>query len=724
MADIDFFIEGQYPLLKIHRGTKIPSENWRDVELRNRQKEEFSNLNYGVRCGLKQEEGYLVVVDVDPKNGGDQTLKTLFAANDSFPPTVTVRTGSGGFHFYFLSKEPLKKCVLAKGIDLQGEGSYVVGAGSLHENGNIYQLIDDSELADLPSWVLDEIPKKESSKFFDATAYSKPEKYVQGDGCYKGGRNNALTAEAGALRRIGMSQDAIFACLMVINREKCEPPLPTSELKTIAWSASKYQPEIEPEPIPLAKIETPKSENTDGYVSTANLQREFDFLFSESQGLIKEIATTIKSHARIEYNQFALGAALGILSSCAQASFEVSSLNRPGVGETRLSLYQWFVADSAAGKDAYREMISKYLDKIDSKFVSNRFGSHYGMRSLLFAWNSLVALWDEMQDEMTRLSKGGQHLNQILTEIKELYNGPNRISAMVIKDRVYPGINKPRLSVMGFGTIAGFKSHLTGDVIGGGLISRFQLVPIFKPGMISRNIPLTTIPKDQIDRLKAVFEAGRVNPKGHGASYEDLIQNFGGIDDGNGRKKSAPEHSAQSSSSKNILNFDEDAEQLIRSFQDRQQAKYIEMASADEITTDLSPASVIARSVQVAIKIAGLHAISRDSMRISIRDVQWGIQYATVSANCMARLVQSDAGETPYDRKRNKVLNSIAGFTADKPGSLRDVLRRTRLQKNEVEPIIIDLSLCQLIAVSNSDGMILDLELCNKLPRGCSLYKI
>src|SRR5262245_24307349 len=40
-----------------------------------------------------------LVVDVDPKNGGDETISGLLMLHDeSFPPTVGQRTQSGGMH--------------------------------------------------------------------------------------------------------------------------------------------------------------------------------------------------------------------------------------------------------------------------------------------------------------------------------------------------------------------------------------------------------------------------------------------------------------------------------------------------------------------------------------------------------------------------------------------------------------------------------------------------
>jgi hypothetical protein len=43
----------------------------------------------------------LIVLDVDPRNGGDPGLAELQRVHGPLPETLRVRTGGGGWHFYF-----------------------------------------------------------------------------------------------------------------------------------------------------------------------------------------------------------------------------------------------------------------------------------------------------------------------------------------------------------------------------------------------------------------------------------------------------------------------------------------------------------------------------------------------------------------------------------------------------------------------------------------------
>ncbi|MGH8878475.1 MAG: bifunctional DNA primase/polymerase, partial [Stackebrandtia sp.] len=76
-----------------------------------------------------------VVIDVDPRNGGAQSLAELLAV-DALPATLTARTGSGGLHFYYAHPGGTVKSGanrLGAGIDAKADGAYVVLAPSTYD---------------------------------------------------------------------------------------------------------------------------------------------------------------------------------------------------------------------------------------------------------------------------------------------------------------------------------------------------------------------------------------------------------------------------------------------------------------------------------------------------------------------------------------------------------------------------------------------------------------
>jgi predicted P-loop ATPase len=99
----------------------------------------------------------IVVLDVDPRNGGDGSLVELERLHGSLPETLTVATGGGGRHFYFAApKGAVRSGVVADGLDFKADGGYVVAPPSTHPDGGQYRWVNapaNMKLAPLPDWL-------------------------------------------------------------------------------------------------------------------------------------------------------------------------------------------------------------------------------------------------------------------------------------------------------------------------------------------------------------------------------------------------------------------------------------------------------------------------------------------------------------------------------------------------------------------------------------------
>jgi len=125
--------------------------NWSEEQIEIMEMTGQFNTGFGVVV-----DGVLVV-DVDPRNGGDESYSRLcqdfgdLTAKSGF----VVRTGGGGLHVYFKLPEGVKlatKNDKYQGIDFKSSG-YVVGCGSMHKSGNVYEKLKGrpDELTDCPS---------------------------------------------------------------------------------------------------------------------------------------------------------------------------------------------------------------------------------------------------------------------------------------------------------------------------------------------------------------------------------------------------------------------------------------------------------------------------------------------------------------------------------------------------------------------------------------------
>ncbi|HTO48141.1 MAG TPA: bifunctional DNA primase/polymerase [Burkholderiales bacterium] len=200
--------------------------------------------NVGIATGASG----LVVVDIDDRHGGRDSLADLEQRHGTLPATVRCLTGGGGVHYFF--KHPgghVKSCngVVAAGVDVKADGGYVVAAPSVHVSGRLYAWDvtahpDDIPLAPTPAWLLDRLAKPRVNGHDRTAAGTIP----------AGRRHAALVTEAGRLRRLRYDVEVIRATLSAFNAKHCDPPLEEAEVASIARSAGDWPPGPEEPPPP------------------------------------------------------------------------------------------------------------------------------------------------------------------------------------------------------------------------------------------------------------------------------------------------------------------------------------------------------------------------------------------------------------------------------------------------------------------------------------------
>lgn len=124
-----------------------------------------ADCNVGVFTSRFGDDGALLVVDVDTKNGkdGNAELVRLELGGFDFPDTLVAGTPTGGRHLFFSVESPVRQGadVLAQGLDVRSRGGYVVGCGSTI-NGASYGWLLDLPVAPAPRWVVDRCGKPRS----------------------------------------------------------------------------------------------------------------------------------------------------------------------------------------------------------------------------------------------------------------------------------------------------------------------------------------------------------------------------------------------------------------------------------------------------------------------------------------------------------------------------------------------------------------------------------
>ena len=136
---LDLYWESRLLTIPVVKNGKKPIGRWREHYPENLEKASYEDKNVGIRCGEKVQ---LIVIDVDGVDAWTELEKHGITYED-LKEFVHVSTGrKGGFHFYFKYVNGTKKIKTAfsviPGVDIKGDGSYVVAPPSIHPNGTEY----------------------------------------------------------------------------------------------------------------------------------------------------------------------------------------------------------------------------------------------------------------------------------------------------------------------------------------------------------------------------------------------------------------------------------------------------------------------------------------------------------------------------------------------------------------------------------------------------------
>ena len=148
---------------------KTPAQGvfWKNWEMSNWQDSDYSS---STGYGILTEKADLIVIDCDVKgdvNGLDSFLNLCYRNNyNPDEHTLSVNTPSGGRHYYFLAHQRYESGAIRihssvskilPGVDVRADGGYIVGFGSVIDNGS-YVLASSVRAVDrVPDWLYDSL---------------------------------------------------------------------------------------------------------------------------------------------------------------------------------------------------------------------------------------------------------------------------------------------------------------------------------------------------------------------------------------------------------------------------------------------------------------------------------------------------------------------------------------------------------------------------------------
>ena len=152
---------------------KHPACLWKELKYGDEVPKRAPGAGYGIKTGAALYGSDIVVVDID---SAEAKLKWEELGGSS--DTYTVRTARG-WHLYFKHPGfPVKggKSVLAPGIDIQGDGQFVVGPGSPHKSGVKYEEEKDIPIIPAPEWLIAKLRERAEKEPETAESEDKSKK--------------------------------------------------------------------------------------------------------------------------------------------------------------------------------------------------------------------------------------------------------------------------------------------------------------------------------------------------------------------------------------------------------------------------------------------------------------------------------------------------------------------------------------------------------------------
>lgn len=233
-AELQFLIEHGLRIFPAKAGTKEPLiKDWpkratSDAKVIAAWAQRFPGCNWA-----NAVDADVIVFDYDEPAG--EGLLALHEKHFGPFETLRIKTGgkNGGVHVYFRARDHhLKNTVgILPGLDVRTVGGYALTPPSRVVKPYIF--LSELPIAPAPVGLLQFLGQGNGEKRQGAPAVDGP--------ILEGQRDATLTSLAGTMRRRGMTEDAILAALREENK-RCVPPLADAQVKKIAQSVARYEP--------------------------------------------------------------------------------------------------------------------------------------------------------------------------------------------------------------------------------------------------------------------------------------------------------------------------------------------------------------------------------------------------------------------------------------------------------------------------------------------------
>lgn len=421
------------------------------------------NANIGLACG-KNSGVSVIDLDVDPDNNenGWETLKEF----PDLPATIIADSPRGGAHFIFSAEDPpANKNDFAKGIDIRGDGYYILLAPSIHPNGKEYAWRAghspwDISPAPFPDFMRPAKPEVQPTPPPSRPVSYQPSRtpieerarlYLQEcDPAISGagGHNRLLWAARAMVKGFLLPESTALYLLETEYNSRCCPPWNLADpreakdfRRKVSEASRTYAQKPEGWLLDEYNLRSYWSDNDAlldaGNQIAANLLRgistprpepveipeekreEIEHWLLQPPGLVGDICNWINATALKEQPLLTLAASLTLCGA-------VMGRKVKDEWDNRTNLYAMSVAPSSAGKNHARKQVKRLIDAagINELLGGEDVTSDAAIEKRMESQPVTFFLWDEIGHMMQSIRSSGSnpHLSKVLPTLMKLYS--------------------------------------------------------------------------------------------------------------------------------------------------------------------------------------------------------------------------------------------------------------------------------------------------------------
>ena len=441
----------------------------------------------------------LLVVDIDDGStwlaDDPDKLIELTAAPQSL-------TANGGRHFIF--RQPAGRswrntaAKIALHVDTRADGGYIIVPPSVLTGDKAYRWADGKEL-DEPSANLPEPPEWLVAQLdsFAAGGRLGTSNTVLADDATAatiantiptGQRNSTLARLAGNMRRVGMSQEEILPALLVVNEDRCKPPLNQGEVERIAASIARYA----PDEVAVALAENHWGQMYDDAPEASNEHGDPGPICPELltvPGFIADVMAHTLATAPYPDSALAFAGAMSLQAHLAGRKVRDEADNRT-------SLYLLALANSGVGKDHPRKVNQRILQHVGlADSFADSFASGEGIEDRLFQNPAILFQTDEIDALMIKINQARDSRHEgIVSVLLKMNTSANAVYSLRAKAGSQARtIDQPALSLFGTAIPKNYYEALTMRMLTNGFFARTIVVETPRRGQgqnaVFRDLP-------------------------------------------------------------------------------------------------------------------------------------------------------------------------------------------------------------------------------------------